>query len=346
MLGALVALLAVGCGSDGQSPSAPAPATGATSPSGSTNPSRSSEAGSPWANIPTLVDEVQPSVVSVVREGGEGSGVVWSADGVVVTNHHVIAGATEVEVVFADGDRLAAEVIASDPRSDLAVLRVDRDGLPAAQFADELPEVGSLAVALGNPLGFENSATAGIVSGLHRAIPGAAEQAPALVDLIQTDAPISPGNSGGALIGADGRVIGINVAYIPPAASAVSIGFAIPAPTVSQVVQELLETGRVRHAALGVRPVTLTQQIAQRFDLAVDRGALIVGVAPGGPADEAGVEEGDIVTAIDGAPIASAEDLLGELRRHDPGDEIVLEVVRDGETQEVRVTLGELEATS
>jgi S1-C subfamily serine protease len=181
---------------------------------------------------------------------------------------------------------------------------------------------------------------------VHRALPGAAQQAPALVDLIQTDAAISPGNSGGALIGSDARVIGVNVAYIPPTAPAVSIGFAIPAPTVTDVVGQLLETGTVRHAALGVRPATLSPQIVEQFDLSVSRGALIVGVAERGPAAEAGVEPGDIVTHLDGTEIGSAEDLLGALRRRAPGDEVTLRLVRDGETREVTVTLGELEAAS
>src|SRR5205085_1967535 len=126
-------------------------------------------------------------------------------------------------------------------------------GLPAAKWADRLPPVGSLAIAIGNPLGFENSVTAGIISGTGRAVPGAAQQAPALVDLVQTDAAISPGNSGGALVGGDARVIGVNVAYIPPSASAVSIGFAIPAPTVTDVVKQLIAKGKAAHAYLGVQ---------------------------------------------------------------------------------------------
>ncbi len=148
-----------------------------------------------------LVEQVQPSVVSVAVEAGasqgEGSGVIWDDDGRIVTNDHVVAGSRQVEVVLASGDRLPAEVTASSRDFDLAVLQVERRGLPAAAFADELPVVGELAVAIGTPLGFENSAAVGIVSGLHRSIPSGG-RTPALVDLIQTDAPISPGNSGGA----------------------------------------------------------------------------------------------------------------------------------------------------
>ncbi|MFP5371033.1 MAG: S1C family serine protease, partial [Actinomycetes bacterium] len=189
-----------------------------------------------FGRIPDLVQEVEPSIVSVRTNRGEGSGVVWSDDGIVVTNDHVIAGANRVEVVFADGRRTDAEVIATDPRTDLAVLRSGRKDVPKATFATGLPRVGELAVAVGNPLGFENTVTAGVISGLGRAIPGAAQRAPALIDLIQTDAAISPGNSGGALVNARGEVVGINVAHIPPAAGAESLGFAIPSPTVIDVV--------------------------------------------------------------------------------------------------------------
>jgi S1-C subfamily serine protease len=232
-------------------------------------------------------------------------------------------------------------VLASDPLSDLAVVRTERTGLPAAEFNPQLPPIGSLALALGNPLGFENSATAGIVSGAHRAVPGAAQQAPALVDLIQTDAAISPGNSGGALVGADGRLIGINVAYIPPQAGSVSIGFAIPSSTVVDVVAQLLEDGTAEHAWLGIQPVALTPQIAAQYGLPVETGALVADVVPGSPAADAGLEPGDVIVAIDEDPVATVEDLLGALRRREVGAEVVVHVARDGdETEEIRVTLG------
>ena len=203
-------------------------------------------------------------MTSIVQDNGEGSGVVWNADGVVVTNNHVVEGVDQVIVVYADGKRADGKVLATDPLSDLAIVQTDRKDAPPASFATEVPPVGSMAIAIGNPLGFENSATVGIISGNHRSIPGAASQAPALVDLIQTDAAISPGNSGGALVGADTKVIGINVAYIPPSAGSVAIGFAIPAPTVTDVVDQLLKTGRAQHAYLGVLPVPLTPVTTHR----------------------------------------------------------------------------------
>lgn len=295
--------------------------------------------------LPDLVEQVEPSVVSVLRpDRGEGSGVIWSSDGVIVTNDHVVEGVDQVIVVFADGQRVNATVLATDRRTDLAVLQAERSDLPAATFSDALPRVGEVALALGNPIGFENSATQGIVSGLHRSIPGSAQQSAALVDLIQTDAAISPGNSGGALVNGEGEVMGVNVAYIPPnsQAGAVSIGFAIPAPTVVDVVEQLLEDGTAEHAYLGIRPTTLTPSIAQELNAEADSGVVALTIEPGGPADEAGMEPGDIITAIDDEPVATTEDLLAALRGYAPGDQVAVTFLRNGAEQEVSVTLGDL----
>jgi S1-C subfamily serine protease len=294
------------------------------------------------AGVPDLVRELQPSVVAVLTDEGEGSGVVYAADGTVVTNAHVVEGADAVQVAFVDGERVDAEVEASDPRSDLAVLRVERDDLPVPSFATELPAVGELAVAMGNPLGFENTVTAGIISGLHRAIPGSAARAPALVDLVQTDAAISPGNSGGALIDAGGEVVGINVAYIPPGETgAVSIGFAIPSPTVVDVVEQLLETGEVRYPFLGITPQAITPEIAERLDLGTEEGVIVQSLVDGGPADDAAIEPGDVIVSLDGEPVRTVEEFLADLRGYDPGDGVAVEVLRDGDRRAVDVTLAE-----
>jgi serine protease DegQ len=296
--------------------------------------------GDVFGRIPAIVDEVEPAVVAVLVDEGEGSGVIWDASGVIVTNHHVVAGTRRVEVVFATGERADAEVQASDRLTDLAVLRVDRNNLPAAVFADDLPEVGELAVAIGNPLGFENTVTAGIVSGLHRSIPSGG-LTPSLVDLIQTDAPISPGNSGGALVDGDARVIGINVAYIPPEARAVSIGFAIPSPSVVDAVEQLLDTGEVQHAFLGVEPADLTPQLAERFGIARDEGVLVFRVVVNSPAEAAGLEPGDVLVSVDGAPIRAVEDLLAVLRQHKPGDRLAFQIDRDGAQRTLTARLSE-----
>jgi len=297
--------------------------------------------GDIFGRIPDVVDEVEPSVVAIALDGGEGSGVIWDEDGTIVTNAHVVGDERRVEVVLATGDRVEATVEASDPRTDLAVLQVDRDGLPAAEFRESLPEVGELAIAIGNPLGFENSVTAGIVSGLHRAIPAGGTQ-PALVDLIQTDAAISPGNSGGALVDVEGRVIGINVAYIPPAERAVSIGFAIPSPTAIDVVRELVATGEVKHAYLGVSAIAITPSLEDAFDLPADEGLVVQEVEPGQPLARAGVETGEVIASFEGRPLRQLEDLFVELRRHDPGEEVTLVVVgENGRRRDVDVTLAE-----
>ena len=337
----LAVLALTGCADDSDDASQAQEQTVETTTAPSPPPTTAAD---PFGRIPELVREVQPSVVSVAVRGlqgaGEGSGVIWSEDGTIVTNEHVVAGAEEVEVVLASGDRIPADVVASSTDFDLAVLRVDREGLPAAEFADTLPVVGELAVAIGNPLGFVNTVTAGIVSGLHRSIPSGG-LTPALVDLIQTDAPISPGNSGGALVGADGEVIGINVAYLPPGVTgAVSLGFAIPAPTATQVVEQLLDTGRVELAFLGVRPVQVTSDLAERFGLPVDEGVAVTLVEDDSPAARAGVRDGDVIVELDGEPIATVEDLFGELRRRRPGERVTVTVVRDGGRRELDVRLG------
>ena len=323
---AAVTLLA-GCGGNDDDDDRPAPSANET-------------AGS-LAAVPGLYDRLQSSVVGVLvradRGAGEGSGVVFERRRI-ITNNHVVAGGREISVALASGERVPARLLAGDPRTDLAVLEVERD-LPPARFAEELPAVGSLAVAMGNPLGFEGSVTAGIVSGVDRAIPSAGTT-PALVNLIQTDAAISPGNSGGALVGADGHVIGINVAYIPPAAGAIAIGFAIPAPTAIDVARQLVRDGEVSHAYLGAQLRPLTPRTAQALDVDAPGGTVVEVVAPDGPAADAGLRPGDVITQVAGRPLEQIEDILSALRRAEPGERLELEVVRDGERRKVTVELG------
>ncbi len=286
--------------------------------------------GDPYELIPSLVERVKRSIVSIVVStgtgGGQGSGVVWDgAQGIIVTNNHVVEAAVDVQVVLWDGTEIAARVLATDAVTDLAVIRVDRTDLPEAKFASELPRVGELAVAMGNPLGFENSVTAGIVSALHRSL----GEDP-FVDLIQTDAPISPGNSGGALLNRDGEVIGINSAGIPTTQNANSLGFAIPSPTVISIVNQLLEDGTASHAFLGI-----SSQDEGGEGVPVDS------VTSGSAADRAGIQAGDVIVAIDGEPVSTTAELVGKLRAHQPGDEISLTVERDGQTFTLTAALGE-----
>jgi S1-C subfamily serine protease len=265
--------------------------------------------------------------------------VVYHEDGLILTNEHVIRGNSRVEVAFADGQRVAGIVSATDPITDLALVQADRNDLPAAEFATGLPVIGELAVVIGSPLGFENTATAGIVSGLHREIPGSASTSQSLVDLIQTDAAISPGNSGGAVVNDRAQIIGISEAYIPPSQGAVALGFAIPAPTATEVAEELIEDGTADHAFMGLVPGAITPQIASQLGLTDATGAIVLSVSNGGPAAAAGLRPGDVVIAIDGEDIASPEDLLAALRQRDPGDRIAVDVRRGGDERTFDVTL-------
>jgi S1-C subfamily serine protease len=340
---AAMTLLVAACSSGGDDSSNRASATAPTQTTApAAAPSTSIAApNNPFAAVPEIVERVQPSVVSVLTDAGGGSGVVYRADGVIVTNDHVVSGARSIQVALADGQQVPATVLARDEVVDLAVLRVEKRQLPPAMFADNLPRVGELAIALGDPLGFENSVTVGVVSGLHRAIPGSASQSASLVDLIQTDAPISPGNSGGALVDVTGRVIGINVAYLPPSTGSVSLGFAIPSATVTDTVEQLLQDGRAAHAFLGIGPTTLTGSVAQQFGLSASEGVLVLTVTPDGPAAAAGVRAGDVLSAIDGRALESAEDLLAELRKHEPGDTVTLTTKRGDEQLELRARLSD-----
>ena len=326
---AALAVVLLGCG--GSDDSGPARDS-------DTSPAQARQAAPQGAtDIPELVDEVGPSVVAIAVEtpqgAGEGSGIVWDDDGHIVTNHHVVEGARTVQVQSARGDRFEGRVVATDPRTDLGVVKLEDGELPAASFADGLPEVGSLAVAMGSPLGFENTVTAGIVSGLDRSLPTGGNE-PSLVGLIQTDAAISPGNSGGALVGAGGRVIGVNVAYLPPQETgAVAIGFAIPAPTVRDVVRQLIEDGQVDHPYLGVQLAA-----AAAGDEPV---VVVLLVEPGGPAADAGMRPRDIITRIGDREVTMVEQVYEALRGRKPGDRVRVVVQRGGEERELDVELGQ-----
>ncbi len=341
-----VALVLAGCSSSGGVPPAAKPVLSTASPAAAAASSASptttpAGSGSGVSDIPQIVRDVEPSVVTIFTSKGLGSGVVYKDDGTIVTNAHVVGTSQTVQVAFADGRRTSGKVLASDTATDIAVVKADRTGVPAATFQQALPEVGSLAIALGSPLGFENTVTAGIISGVGRAIPGSAQQGAALVDLIQTDAAISPGNSGGALVNGAGEVVGINDAYLPPSTGAVSIGFSIPTGTVVNSVDQLLATGKVKHPSLGIGVGRVTPQLAQRFGLKSATGALVLQVQPGGPADKAGLQPGDLVTSVGGKQVGSVEDVLGELRTLDVGQTVSVVVERGGKSQTVQVTLAD-----
>jgi len=291
------------------------------------------------------VSGVQRTPYGAQKEEGIGSGVIYRSDGYIITNNHVVEGSRDVEVAFADGTTERGQVVGTDPTTDIAVIKVDRNDLPAASFASGNPIVGQTAVAVGSPSGFESTVTSGIVSGTGREVPAeytGGMQDNSLVDLIQTDAAISPGNSGGALADREGRVIGINVAYLPPAQTgAENIGFAIPSDTAVSVADQLIENGKAVHPYLGVYLSDLTQETAKTFGSSVDSGALVEKVEPGGPADAAGVQRGDVVTAVGSEQIRSSGDLISALRNYQPGDSARLTVLRHGEKSQLQVDLAE-----
>jgi len=331
------------------------PGTGRTQ---TADPVKSAPAGIPADEpVARVASVLSPSVVQInvsgfrqtpfgtQKEEGVGSGVIYRSDGYIITNNHVVKGSRDVEVAFANGTTERGQVVGTDPTTDIAVVRVDRNDLPAARFASTDPIVGQMAVAVGSPSGFESTVTSGIISGTGREVPAeytGGMQATSLVDLIQTDAAISPGNSGGALADREGRVIGINVAYLPPAETgAENIGFAIPSATAVSVADQLIENGEAVHPYLGVYLSDLTQETASKFGSAVDSGALVEKVEPGSPADVAGIQRGDIVTAAGSEEVRSSGDLLSALRDYMPGDKVGLKILRNGEKTTIQVNLAE-----
>lgn len=293
-------------------------------------------------DIAAVSAAVSPSVVHIGVAGmagsGSGSGVVLREDGYILTNAHVVNGAEQVEVTLPDGSINPAEVVGADTASDLAVVQVsDGDDLPVPAFATTAPAVGDPAIAIGSPFGLEGSVTSGIVSALNRSLPGNSQT---LVNMIQTDAAINPGNSGGALANGDGEVIGINTAILSPSGANDGIGFAIPITTALPIADQLIEQGFAEHAQLGIQGQDVDPQAAELYNLGVENGALVVLVAQDSAAEEAGLERGDIITAIDDEPVTSMADLAGQISAHAPGDDVTLTLVRAGEEQTVEVTLG------
>ncbi|MEX1176966.1 MAG: trypsin-like peptidase domain-containing protein [Nitriliruptor sp.] len=316
--------------------------------------------GSSGVNVvPAVAEAVTPSVVRIdvpadqsaaggpLGGGGAalGSGVIYRSDGYILTNNHVVGDAEEVEVRLASGDVLEAEVVGTDPLNDLAVVRVDRDDLPAIQIR-EVPDgliVGETVIAIGSPFGLDASVTTGIISGLNRdlTVPDEDGQVTSIPAVIQTDAAINPGNSGGALVDGEGRLIGINTAILSRSGGNQGVGFAVPGEQAVASADQIIEQGFVRHPLLGIAGIDVSPEIAEEFDLEASRGAVVESVQEGTGAEEAGVQAGDIVTAVDGEPLATMAQLVAEVRRRSPGDTVELTLIRDGEELEVEVTLSE-----
>ena len=277
-----------------------------------------------------LPDEAQ-------RASSLGSGVIVSASGYVLTNHHVVEAADEIEVALADGKKLLAKVVGNDPETDLAVLRVNADNLPAITFGSaENLRVGDVVLAIGNPFGVGQTVTGGIVSALGRTGLGINT----FENFIQTDAAINPGNSGGALTDASGNLIGINTAIFSRSGGSMGIGFAIPVSTAKMVLDQIVKSGTVTRGWIGVEVQEITPPIAESFKLGSTRGALIAGVLRGGPADKAGVKPGDVLVEVEGRPVADPTSMLNLIAALPPGKPATVKVKRSGHEIDATISVG------
>ncbi len=309
-----------------------------------------------------LFEQAKPSVVFITTEAealdpftrnvfavprGTGSGFVWDEAGHIVTNFHVIEGATGASVRLADGRTLPARLVGADPRNDLAVLRIstNENPPPLTLGASGMLQVGQKVFAIGNPFGFDFTLTTGIVSALGRELPG--RRGLTIRGLIQTDAAINPGNSGGPLLDSAGRLIGVNTAIYSPTGGSAGIGFAVPVDTVNRVVPQLIATGRYAPPALGVEVDPQINAIAASQGI---EGVLVLGIVPGSPAEAAGLEParftrdgrilpGDIIVGIDGTEITSVEDLLVTLETREIGERVEVHILRDGGRTSLEIPL-------
>src|SRR6266540_526840 len=274
---------------------------------------------------------------------GVGSGVIVSKDGYLLTNNHVVDDADEVKVLLQDGREFSAKVIGKDPKTDVAVVKVDAKDLDAIEIADsDKIEVGDLVLAIGNPFtgnpaNIGQSVTMGLVSATGRATLGLDYE-----DFIQTDAAINPGNSGGALVDAEGRLIGINTAIFSRSGGNQGIGFAIPVNLARDVMNSLVTDGKVTRGYFGVMIQDLTPALARKLDLKQRNGALVGDVVPKSPADKAGIQSGDVVTELDGTPVTDSRHLKLAVARAKPGEHVRVKVLRDGSTKTLDVTVKEL----
>ena len=310
----------------------------------------------------TSTSVVSNSFFGAQEQQAQGSGFVIDKDGHVVTNYHVVEGAKKVQVSFSDEEQMDATVVGSDPSTDIAVLKIQgamsRSLTPLALGDSSVVKVGDAVVAIGNPFGLERTVTAGIVSALQRRI-----QAPngfQIDEVIQTDAAINHGNSGGPLLNANGDVIGVNAQIETESGGNVGIGFAIPIDTVKDVAGQLIKEGKVEHAYLGVELTTITSDLASNFRVPVDKGVLIQHVRDGSPAADAGLEGGttqvvlagqtfwlggDVITKVDGQAVETSDQLASVVTSKQPGDSLDLEVHRGQETLNVTVELGRQPST-
>lgn len=285
--------------------------------------------------VAAVAKALLPSVVQLETQSGLGSGVIYDADGYILTAAHVVDGVSNLTVRLSDGSSLDGEVVGTDPNSDIAVVRVDEGGLPAADLATGVTlEVGQLAVAIGSPFGLDSTVTSGVISAVNR---GVVRPDGTVANMIQTDASINPGNSGGALVDRQGRVIGINDAIRTESGGNQGVGFAVPIDQAAWVAEQLVAGEPVVPALLGVGGTD---------DPSGNAGALITSVEPGTAAEDAGIERGDLITKIDDIQIESMTDLAAQIRATPPGTEVTLTIIRDDEEMTITATLGDRSTSS
>ncbi len=314
------------------------------------------------SQVQTLYDSAISAVVKIetsqsgrgtaFRQNGQGSGFLVDNDGNFLTNHHVIEGADQVTVVLESGRRIQGEVVGSDPGSDLALVHVDPsriEGIIPLVLADSSKvRPGALAVALGSPLGLQGSVTVGVVSGVDRSLPSSTRRP--IVNMLQTDAAIFPGNSGGPLLNSSGQVIGINTAVANRGNE--SLGFAVPSNTARSILDRLSIGAEIRRPWLGVSLLTVGSAEGSSLDVGVERGVYIVDVVEGSPAEVAGLKSdandnglpskgGDVILKADGTDVNEVNDLIGFFNSKQPGDQVTLQIHRDGQTIDVTITLGD-----
>ena len=291
----------------------------------------------PFANDPLFRQFFGDQLEREQRSTGLGSGVIVSNKGYILTNHHVIEAADEIEVATADGKKFKARVVGSDPDTDIAVLQVTAEGLPAITFGDDNGlRAGDVVLAIGNPFGVGQTVTMGIVSAIGRSHLGINT----FENFIQTDAAINPGNSGGALVDVSGNLVGINTAIYSQSGGSMGIGFAIPASSARQVMESIIETGSVTRGWIGVEAQEITPELAESFKLPAVSGALIAGVMRGGPADKAGVRPGDVLMAVNGKPVGDPQSMLTLVAALVPGKAAALKIRREAKDLEVQIEVG------
>lgn len=267
------------------------------------------------------------------RKTGLGSGVIISPEGYILTNHHVIAAADEIEIALNDGRNAKAIIIGSDPETDLAVIKIDMKGLPSITFGhSDQAEVGDIVLAIGNPFGLGQTVTMGIISALGRTLGINTYE-----NFIQTDAAINPGNSGGALVDIKGNLIGINTLIFSRTGGSLGIGLSIPTIVAKKIMEQIIQTGKVTRGYIGVEVQDLTKELAESFRLTNNKGALIAGVYPEGPADRAGIKRGDILIAVEGKPVTNSSDMLNLIAALSPGKTATLMILRNQEEKPFKI---------